>query len=71
MSEMREEKESTPGSSSFEDGAGARFETAPLPCFQRRDGCAINKKIRSSAAQTGWLVNPKKKEASRPLLTFN
>src|SRR5215475_12789055 len=31
-------------------------ETDPFPSFQRRGGCAINKRSRSLAAQTGWFV---------------
>src|SRR5215471_20988070 len=32
------------------------FGSCPFPSFQRTGGCATNKKSRSLAAQTGWLV---------------
>jgi hypothetical protein len=35
------------------------------PPFSRRGGCAINKRSRSSAAQTGWLVISNKKNKER------
>src|SRR5215475_6377055 len=47
------------------------------PPFSRRGGCAIIKRSRSSAAQTGWLVSSNKnkvrfadihKEATRPFI---